>query len=149
MPAFPYRARLPRARIGGSGCRCQGQGERRRSLVCCEQPDAMQTLISRLQRNSMDPSVTFFALNQVGEGAKVHVANVGMHSTGTWAVKLRSNLEATGFLQVCGSRVSLSLWISSFTKFGSGNWMWGCGIGPFCSLTHNAECRLLSLLWLC
>lgn len=48
-----------------------------------EQPDAMQTLISRLQRNSMDPSVTFFALNQVGEGAKVHVANVGMHSTGT------------------------------------------------------------------
>jgi len=38
----------------------------------------MQTLISLLQRNSMDPSVTFFALNQVGEGAKVHVANVGM-----------------------------------------------------------------------
>lgn len=58
-------------------------GTRRRSLECCEQPDAMQTLISRLQRNSMDPSVTFFALNQVGEGAKVHGANVGMHSTGT------------------------------------------------------------------
>lgn len=53
----------------------------------------------------MDPSVTFFALNQVGEGAKVHVANVGMHSTGTRAVKLRSNSEATGFLEVCGSRV--------------------------------------------
>lgn len=48
-----------------------------------EQPDAMQTLISPLQRNSMHPSVTFFALNQVGEGAKVHVANVGMHSAGT------------------------------------------------------------------
>lgn len=71
----------------GHGLEAAGAGARGRDKAAFpgvpEQPDAMQTLISRLQRNSMDPSVTFFALNQVGEGAKVHVANVGMHSTGT------------------------------------------------------------------
>lgn len=70
----------------------------------------------------MHPSVTFFALNQVGEGAKVHVANVGYALE--WDLRLNAEIEVKrrwDFLEVDGIQGCISFWISSFTKFGSGN----------------------------